>query len=333
MALETGTFINSLVATNPVSGDTVAQGDDHLRLIKSTIKNTFPNLTAAVTATAAELNKLDGATASVTELNYVTGVTSAIQTQLNTKLASASYTAADVLAKLLTVDGAASGVDADLLDGQHGSFYQSASNLNAGTIAAARLPSASTTAVGAVELATTAEGTTGTDTTRVTPVAVVKSMIGTHSTKLVLGSSQALTGTAIDFTGIPSGVNAITISFTNLDFTGTNDLYIQLGDSGGIETTGYTSTSLYFTSGNAGSTFTAAFGVRVTGSPIHGHVHLFRVTGNTWVAGGFGSRDSASGGWGMGGSKTLSGTLDRLRLTRSGTDSFATGTVNITYHT
>lgn len=38
-------------------------------------------------------------------------------------LAASSYTASDVLSKLLTVDGAASGLDADLLDGQHGSYY------------------------------------------------------------------------------------------------------------------------------------------------------------------------------------------------------------------
>lgn len=35
-------------------------------------------------------------------------------------LASSSYTASDVLSKLLTVDGAASGLDSGLLDGQHG---------------------------------------------------------------------------------------------------------------------------------------------------------------------------------------------------------------------
>lgn len=56
MALETATYINSLVATNPTSSDNVSQGDDHLRLIKSTIKATFPNITGAVTATQAELN-------------------------------------------------------------------------------------------------------------------------------------------------------------------------------------------------------------------------------------------------------------------------------------
>ena len=67
-----------------------------------------------------------GITATTTELNYTDGVTSNIQTQLDAKLASSSYTAADVLTKIKTVDGAGSGLDADLLDGQEGSYYQSA---------------------------------------------------------------------------------------------------------------------------------------------------------------------------------------------------------------
>jgi hypothetical protein len=45
-----------------------------------------------------------------------------------TKLNSSSYTAADVLSKITTVDGATSGLDADLLDGQHGSYYRSWDN-------------------------------------------------------------------------------------------------------------------------------------------------------------------------------------------------------------
>jgi hypothetical protein len=48
---------------------------------------------------------------------------SGIDTQFAAKLNSASYTAADVLAKLLTVDGASTGLDADLLDGQHASAF------------------------------------------------------------------------------------------------------------------------------------------------------------------------------------------------------------------
>ena len=51
MGLETGTYISDLVATNPVSSDPKSQGDDHLRLIKSTVKTTFPNVTNAVTPT------------------------------------------------------------------------------------------------------------------------------------------------------------------------------------------------------------------------------------------------------------------------------------------
>lgn len=58
MGLETGTYIDSLVVTNPVTNDPVHQGDDHLRLIKSTIKNTFPNLNGAMTATDEQLSAL-----------------------------------------------------------------------------------------------------------------------------------------------------------------------------------------------------------------------------------------------------------------------------------
>ena len=77
MALETGTYISDLVATNPAAGDDITAGDDHLRLLKATLLATFPNLTGAVTPTH-------------TELNYVDGVTSAIQTQLDAKAPLAS---------------------------------------------------------------------------------------------------------------------------------------------------------------------------------------------------------------------------------------------------
>ena len=56
------------------------------------------------------------------------------------KLDAADYNAADVLSKLKTVDGTNSGLDADLLDGQEGSYYRNASNINDGTLAKERLP-------------------------------------------------------------------------------------------------------------------------------------------------------------------------------------------------
>ena len=72
MALETGSYISALVATNPTASDPKSQGDDHLRFVKAKIIETFPSVTGAVTPTH-------------TELNYVDGVTSAIQTQLDAK--------------------------------------------------------------------------------------------------------------------------------------------------------------------------------------------------------------------------------------------------------
>ena len=71
MGLETGTYISDLNSSNPVAGDPVNEGDDHIRLVKSTVKATFPSVTGAVTSTHTELNKLDGVTANTAELNYV----------------------------------------------------------------------------------------------------------------------------------------------------------------------------------------------------------------------------------------------------------------------
>ena len=96
MGLEAATYISELVVSNPTGLDEVNKGDDHLRLIKSVLQNTFPNadgafnftdteanLLVGLTASAAELNILDGATVVTAEVNFLSGVTSNIQAQLN----------------------------------------------------------------------------------------------------------------------------------------------------------------------------------------------------------------------------------------------------------
>jgi len=80
MALESATYIDGLVATNPVSTDPLSSADDHMRLIKATLKNTFPNITGAITADHSEINTLDGYTGTTADFNYLvtlnaTGVT------------------------------------------------------------------------------------------------------------------------------------------------------------------------------------------------------------------------------------------------------------------
>lgn len=56
MPLESATYINSLNSSNPVSTDSVAQADDHIRLIKAAVKATFPNLTGPVLSTQAAID-------------------------------------------------------------------------------------------------------------------------------------------------------------------------------------------------------------------------------------------------------------------------------------
>ena len=75
MPLESASFITDLNESNPAAGDTVSQSDDHLRLIKQTLKSTFPNMNAAVTVNPATLNGLVARLEALEAGNYVGRVT------------------------------------------------------------------------------------------------------------------------------------------------------------------------------------------------------------------------------------------------------------------
>lgn len=60
MGLEVATYIDGLVISNPAGTDDRSQGDDHIRLVKSVIKNTFPNITGPITLTQAQINAIQG---------------------------------------------------------------------------------------------------------------------------------------------------------------------------------------------------------------------------------------------------------------------------------
>jgi hypothetical protein len=98
MSLESGTFISDLVVTNPLNTDQKAQGAGHLRLLKSTVKATFPAITGAVSATH-------------TELNFVAGVTSSIQTQLANEIARAAPLISPSLTGIPTAPTATAGTN------------------------------------------------------------------------------------------------------------------------------------------------------------------------------------------------------------------------------
>ena len=60
MALESADWVTQLVSTNPVVGDPVGQGDDHLRMLKTVLKNSFPS-----TSTTAVVPNMSGQTSKV----------------------------------------------------------------------------------------------------------------------------------------------------------------------------------------------------------------------------------------------------------------------------
>ena len=101
MTIETATYLSQLDATYPASGDAKSEGDNHIRLLKSTIKATWPNLTAtAVTPTSADFNTLTGAaTTGGVGLNVVTQVA----TDNTTKAASTAFVSTAVAAAVFAV--------------------------------------------------------------------------------------------------------------------------------------------------------------------------------------------------------------------------------------
>jgi hypothetical protein len=60
MALETGNYINDLVITSPTSTDPKSQGDDHLRLLKTVLKETLNGFTGAILVTATDTGTATG---------------------------------------------------------------------------------------------------------------------------------------------------------------------------------------------------------------------------------------------------------------------------------
>ena len=154
--------------------------------------------------------------------------------------------------------------------------------------------------------------------------------------KKVLGTAvNSTSGTSIDFTGIPSWAKRITVMFNGVSTNGTSAVIIQLGDTGGIENTGYVAngTGTNITSvGNMAQT--TGLPIHDSTSPsytLHGNAVITKITGNTFSFNALVHRSTAGSGFGCG-TKTLSETLDRIRITTAnGTDSFDAGQINILY--
>jgi hypothetical protein len=156
------------------------------------------------------------------------------------------------------------------------------------------------------------------------------------ASSITSGTAQNTTsGTVIDFTGIPSWVKRVTVMFNGVSTNGTSNWLLQLG-SASFSSTGYLGTGNVVVSGAAtsGANYTNGFGVNSGNSAniLYGCIRVFNISGNSWVAEGSLANSASVSTFFVGGSITLSGTLDRIRITTvNGTDAFDSGSVNILY--
>lgn len=135
-------------------------------------------------------------------------------------------------------------------------------------------------------------------------------------------ATATTSGSSHGYTSISAGTNEISVNFNEVSTNGTDTILIQIGDSGGYETTGYVSTSTNISSDTDTSTSNSTTGFLIAaGDATHvrsGIIHIKRVPGtNTWIASG--SMKSAAGRTiTVNGSKTLSAELDRVQITTAG---------------
>jgi hypothetical protein len=149
---------------------------------------------------------------------------------------------------------------------------------------------------------------------------------------LTLATAQSASGTAVDFTGIPSWVKRITVIFSGVGINGSSQTRVQIG-SGSIQTSSYNNRNTTGTTGwNAVATSVNGFEFpNISPRLVDGTIVLHNPFANTWIASGLLTNSFPSIIW-TGGNTGLSGSLDRVRITTSnGTDLFNAGTINISY--
>jgi len=157
---------------------------------------------------------------------------------------------------------------------------------------------------------------------------------------LLMPTSSALTtlsGSSVDFTGIPSTARRVTVMVNELSTNGTSVPLIQLGDAGGIETSGYVGTiALTGTSSMAGANFSAGVSLSTSFSGaafLVGSVtfNLMDAATNRWVISGALGRSDGGQLHSLGGTKALSATLTQVRITTNSANTFDSGTASVSW--
>ena len=196
-----------------------------------------------------------------------------------------------------------------------------------------------------------ANGGTGATTAALALAALLPSQTGNAGKALVTSGSAAswttvnaitrdtavasTSGTSIDFISIPSTAKRITVMFDGVSTDGTSNPIVQIGDSGGIEATGYDGATGFIGVSSTANSYSTGFLLNVgvgASTATSGVATLFNISGNQWVFGLSAGYTNGAFALSGGGGKILSGTLDRVRITTvNGTDTFDAGSINILY--
>lgn len=147
-------------------------------------------------------------------------------------------------------------------------------------------------------------------------------------------TAQATTsGTSFDFTSIPAWAKSITVQLNAVSTNGATAIAVQLGDSGGVEVSGYVG-AVFDGSSTAGPTTYASCGSPGSASSVQGQITFTLQNPATFSWTWNGSFSNAAGSllWTSAGAKSTSAALDRVRLTTAnGSDSFDAGSANVLY--
>lgn len=155
---------------------------------------------------------------------------------------------------------------------------------------------------------------------------------GRMSSVLTQGTAiNTTSGTAHDFTGIPSWAKRITVMFNGVSTNGTSYLIVR-GGGGSVEATSYSAQCTIASTVYSDTTGFIAYPGAVAAATTTGVMVLTLLSSNTWVcSSSLCPTTTTAGAIGVG-VKTFSGALDRIRLTTlNGTDTFDAGSVNILY--
>jgi hypothetical protein len=177
------------------------------------------------------------------------------------------------------------------------------------------------------------EETTATNGTLTLPAGTGTVAVPGLSSSVASGTAQASTsGTAIEFTSIPSWVKRITVMYSGVSLSGTSNPIIQLGS-----TTYTTSGYLGSASTGAGTAANMSAGFIISNATAaadtaHGMSTLATLNGLIWTFVSVISYSNQAATRYASGSVTMSGTVDRLRIqATNGSDTFDAGNINILY--